>query len=784
MLTGLLTPTRLAVLALLLCCALLTAATLGASFRAAGAAIGTPETANNRFPIKHVIIIDKENHSFDNLFGQFPGADGAREAHTSTDKTIALGHTPDQTLLDVAHAGAAAALAVDNGKMDHFGLLPGARQNGRDVADSQYHETDIPNYWKYALAFTLDDHFFSTILGPSFPNHLVSVAATSGGTVDNPTGQSVHAWGCDGGPFSRVDGITPDGRRFVTRPCFDFATLPDVLERHGVSWKYYAPPQFASGYVWNALDAVRHIRYSSLWKSNVSPDTSFITDIRSGRLPQVSWLVTNARESDHPPSSICLGENWSVRMITAVMQSSYWKDTAIFLTWDDFGGFYDHVAPPRLDSISLGPRVPTIVISPLARLHFVDHTTFDFSSLLRFIELDFGLPTLTTRDRQAASMLSSFDFDHTPERPLALKERRCPKSAYVTSTPLSGTVVRVHENHGIYAVTLRVRGNTLLTVLYGPSYDLHDRVGGRLIFSEISTGDEIVTSATPDPARALVYTAFSLTDRSIVPLKNASAIVANVAPDDSYLNATLGKQSVLVNLSSKTRIILPDGSTGTVEDIVGNQLVSISGLLNTTSLTVIDVSTLRIRTAATSRVSITIAHASVKPGTKQTISLSAPPRSVLAISIRYAGGKVEQKTTSASSAGKAVYSFTVPADVNSYSSDRAAVIVTAPAGTAETSFSVERAPVEAYLLHSSVKAGSSQTVQIVGPRRVSVQVQILWPDGRYTLHTLQLDSHGHGSHTFTVPSSERSAKSKSATVQVTLSLPSGTYLSVVRFRIV
>lgn len=194
-----------------------------------------------RFPILHVIIIDKENHSFDNMFGLFPGADGASHALLSSGKVVALIRTPDRTLLDVGHAGAAASLAVNNGRMDGFDLLPGAEQNGRTIADSQYQRADIPNYWRYAQTFALDDHFFSTIMGPSFPNHLVMVAATSGGTVDNPRGQIKHAWGCDGGPHSVVEGISPSGRHFLTKPCFDFQTLPDILQRYHVSWKYYAP---------------------------------------------------------------------------------------------------------------------------------------------------------------------------------------------------------------------------------------------------------------------------------------------------------------------------------------------------------------------------------------------------------------------------------------------------------------------------------------------------------------------------------------------------------------
>src|SRR5947209_1562241 len=352
--------------------------------RHTGEARTLPATLETNYPIKHIIIIDKENRSFDNLFGRFPGADGTTQAMTSDGRTIALGRTPDHTLLDVAHAGDAAILAVNQGRMNQFNLLPGAVQDGRDIADSQFRRSDIPNYWRYAQRFALDDHLFATILGPSFPNHLVTVAATSGNTIDNPRGQVVHGWGCDGGPQSLVAGVRPDGTHFLTRPCFNFVTLPDRLTRSGISWKYYSPPPFASGYIWNALDAIKHVRFSPLWSRNVPPDTSFIHDVQTGHLARVNWLVTNTRQSDHPPASICVGENWTVSVINAVMQSRYWKDTAIFLIWDDFGGFYDHVPPPHLSNISLGPRVPGIVISPFARPHSIDHTTLDFNSILRF----------------------------------------------------------------------------------------------------------------------------------------------------------------------------------------------------------------------------------------------------------------------------------------------------------------------------------------------------------------------------------------------------------------
>ena len=739
--------------------------------------------AQARYPIKHIIIIDKENRSFDNMFGLFPGADGASHAHTSTGKIIPLGHTPDRMLLDVGHAGAAAVLAMDNGKMDRFDLLPGAYQSGKDIADSQFRQPDIPNYWRYAQTFTLDDHFFATIIGPSFPNHLITVAASSGNTVDNPRGQIVHAWGCDGGPTSMVDGIGPDGKQFLTHPCFDFPTLPDLLQRHNVSWKYYSPPQFASGYVWNSLDAIKHIRFSSLWKTNVSKDTSFIGDVSHGRLPQVSWLVTTSWQSDHPPASICIGENWTTQVVNAVMKSRYWKDTAIFLTWDDFGGFYDHVAPPRLDYISLGPRVPTVVISPYARPHYVDHTRLEFDSFLRFVEQDFGLPALTDRDRHAPSMLSSFDFQQAPIQPQVLKPRRCPKNAYISSSPLSGQVVKAKVEHGLHSITLRIQGNTLVTVLFGPSYDLRDSQNGLLTFSQISVGDQIETRATPDPQRALVYTTFSLKDRSVTRLKDASAVVTTVDQDLSSLNAMIGKESILVDLDKKTKVILPDGTTGSLNDLVGAQAVRISGVFNTRRETVIQTSLIRILTGTTAKVTVKASHSTVSAGSKQTLTMNASSGATLTIRIRYAGGRTKSAKVKTDKHGKATYSFTVPAGANSRTSQTARVTVSSSSGGASTSFTVKRAPAEIYLRHSSVKRGQDQTVWIIGPHKAKVELQLLWPDSRYAAHTIHLDSKGLATYTFRVPNISRHVHSTTALVQATISLPTGISAARAHFKI-
>jgi len=733
-----------------------------------------------RFPIQHVIIIDKENHSFDNMFGLFPGADGASHGRLSSGKDVALIRTPDRTLLDVGHAGAAATLAVNNGRMDGFDLLPGAEQNGKIIADSQYQRADIPDYWQYARAFTLDDHFFATIMGPSFPNHLVMVAASSGGTVDNPRGQIKHAWGCDGGAHSVVEGISPNGRHFLTKPCFDFQTLPDILQRDHVSWKYYAPPQYASGYVWSALDAVRHIRYSPLWQSNVVRDTSFVPDIQQGKLPAVSWLVTNAAFSDHPPASICLGEQWTVRQINAVMKSGYWKNTVIFLMWDDFGGFFDHVAPPHLNYISLGPRVPNIVISPYARPHSIDHTTLEFDSVLRFIEDDFRLPALNNRDGSATSVRSSFDFHQQPLPPLLLQPRTCPKSAYRTVNQLTGQIVRLHTDHGLHTLVLRIQGNTLLTVLFGPSYALDSNTGDRLSFSQLSPGDTVTTGATPDPQRALVYTAFSLRDQSIVRIRERSAMLNNISQDGSFVNASLGHAPVVVNLGRDTHIIRSNGSSGRRADLVGDQAVLVTGLLDTHSMVVVEATQIRLVAGPTSRLSLRLSHSTRRPGSRQTVLIVGPPATITRVEIRYPNGVSHHTYMHTDAVGQVRYSFAVPARANTATQSRAKVSVLTDHGSASALFSIERLPLEMYVLHTVVKRGASQSVSLYGYARASVVLTVLYSNGHYFTHLAHLDTRGRGSYTFHLPASLRPTAG-SVTVQAFASRATGIAAAVTRF---
>jgi phospholipase C len=373
--------------------------------------------------IAHIVFVVKENRTFDNYFGTFQGADGEQYGTLSTGAVVRLGHTPDRTPHDIGHSWQDALTAIDGGKMDRFDQIPGGNDKGELLAYTQLTEADIPNYFRYARAFVLADRMFSSLTGPSFPNHLYTVGAQSGGAINNPTTAGV--WGCDADDTSTVQTLSDQGTIVRQFPCFDFSTLTDRLDQAGVSWKYYAPRKGQPGYIWSALDAIRHIRLTSLWTQHVVSDTQFVSDAASGQLPAVSWLVTGAA-SEHPPDSSCVGENWTVQQLSAVMRGPDWDTTAIFITWDDFGGFYDHVPPPAVDRFGFGPRVPLLIVSPYARPGYVSHTQYEFSSLLRFAEERFNLPPLTDRDRLANDLLDSFDFNQRRLPPLLLDTRTCP----------------------------------------------------------------------------------------------------------------------------------------------------------------------------------------------------------------------------------------------------------------------------------------------------------------------------------------------------------------------
>jgi phospholipase C len=401
----------------------------------------SPGIPNGFEKIQHIVFIIKENRTFDHYFGTFPGVAGATSATLSNGQTIALEPAPDALPHDIGHSRDDAVEAINHGKMDRFDWITNSLKTGNYLPFTQMREQDIPNYFSYARHFVLADHMFSSLAGPSFPNHLYIMAGQADGSLENPKRPKALGpkppprpghpkpppfrgkWGCDADEDSRVE-IVEKGKTVEQYPCFDFVTIVDRLESAGISWKYYAPKKGESGYQWSSLDAIKHIRNGPLWNSNVRPEDEFLRDVRNGRLPAVSWLVTGV-ESEHPPMSTCGGENWSVLRINAIMRSPLWESTAIFITWDDFGGFYDHMPPPKVDRFGYGPRVPLLIVSPYAKQAHIAHTLYEFSSFLKFVELRFGLPPLTDRDSSANSMLDSFDFAQKPLPPLLLRRRTC-----------------------------------------------------------------------------------------------------------------------------------------------------------------------------------------------------------------------------------------------------------------------------------------------------------------------------------------------------------------------
>lgn len=380
--------------------------------------------------IQHIIFIIKENRSFDQFFGLYPGALGANTAVNSIGQTVTLGRTPDENPQDIDHSWQAAVGSINGGKMDRFDLINEANVDGQNLAFTQSTQQDIPNYWAYAQHFVLSDQTYASMTGPTFPNHLYMIAAQGGGAMNIPEGYEHNGpakWGCDSDPGTFVQVMDPLGNVSTPFPCFDFATLADELETAKISWKYYAPSEKQSGYIFSVFDAINHIRNSPLWNEHVVTPDQFATDIQNGQLPAVSWIVQGFDDSDHPPHSLCRGESYTVNQINALMQSPYWNSSAIFLAWDDWGGFYDHYPPPPPpDQFAFGPRVPMIIISPFAKPGYISHTPYEFTSILKFIEEDFGLDPMTSRDANANDMLDSFNFNQTANPPLVLTPRMCP----------------------------------------------------------------------------------------------------------------------------------------------------------------------------------------------------------------------------------------------------------------------------------------------------------------------------------------------------------------------
>ena len=393
----------------------------------AGGAVLPPSVRAANTPmntrIKHVIIVIQENRSFDNIFAGYPGADAPTYGYEHDGTTVPL-RPSTFNATDYGHDYATSIIQENNGKMNGFDLnVPNMPAHPPKYNYTYLQRSLVAPYWSMARQYVLADHMFPTEVGPSFTAHLDLIAATTQLTattalVDAPDGQP---WGCDApaGTFTYVLNLPGDQISKGPFPCFtQFQTEADSLDAAGVTWKYYAPAVNGGDYgglIWSAFDAISDVRNGPDWTNNViSPQTTVLTDIAGGKLPSVSWVVPDWEDSDHPGSRSTTGPSWVSSIVNSVGQSPYWSSTAIVVLWDDWGGWYDNVPPPQLDSIGLGIRVPCLIISPYAKEHYVSHTQYEFGSVLKFVEQTFGLPSLGATDVRANSLVDSLDFARSP----------------------------------------------------------------------------------------------------------------------------------------------------------------------------------------------------------------------------------------------------------------------------------------------------------------------------------------------------------------------------------
>ena len=382
------------------------------------------ETAS---PIKRVVYIIKENRTFDHMFGRFPGANGVT---VGKDREVERPLTPatrGALAADIAHCYDCAIEAWNNGKMDGFN-----RDEASDRgAYTQFLPEDLPNYWHWAEQFVLLDNFFTSAHGPSFPNHLYAIAAQSGGAYENPApGQGgARVSGTARPACSRHGDATPSttpssgsktptarstacSRASTSRPPATSSTA------RGSRGRTTRQPPTRTGT--SGTPTRRSPRYRGdpeRWAHTCFPVDDLVRHIREDRLPPVTWVTPRFEVSEHPEYSFCWGEDWTTKVLNAVMESPMWRETAVFLTWDDYGGFYDHVPPPQVDVYGFGIRAPMLVISPYAKHGHVSHELAEFSSVVRFIEDNWGLPQLAERDRIATPLLDSFDLEQRPRPP-------------------------------------------------------------------------------------------------------------------------------------------------------------------------------------------------------------------------------------------------------------------------------------------------------------------------------------------------------------------------------
>ncbi|MGA2036749.1 MAG: alkaline phosphatase family protein [Acidimicrobiales bacterium] len=423
--------------------------------------------------IKHVIIIVQENRSFDSYFGTFPGSDGIpmQDGAPSVCISNPLGGcgTPYHDSADRngggPHGAAAAAADVDHGKMDGFiGQVLAAKSScktptdpacevlpGQPVDVMGYHTSaEIPNYWAYAEDYVLDDHMFESVSSWSLPDHLYLVSGWSAKCKNTSPSTCVNSIVGPYSPLQFDNAVDQELATGTTSIDLAWTDITWLLFQFHVSWAYYVqtgtqpdcendsaetcPPveqKYRTPGIWNPLPLFTDVQ-TDHQVSNVKPLDAFFTAANDGSLPSVSWITPSNVDSEHPPASVHQGQAYVTAIINAAMKSPDWDSTAVFLSWDDWGGFYDDMVPPTVDGSGYGLRVPSIVISPYAKSHFVDHQVLSGDAYLKFIEDDLLVgqrldpktdrrwdprPDVRETKPELGNLVDDFDFSQSPRPP-------------------------------------------------------------------------------------------------------------------------------------------------------------------------------------------------------------------------------------------------------------------------------------------------------------------------------------------------------------------------------
>ncbi|HEX4014657.1 MAG TPA: alkaline phosphatase family protein [Candidatus Cybelea sp.] len=440
-------------------------------------------------PIKHLIIVIQENRTFDNLFATFPNADGTTTGYAQPMPHLIADSCKADGLPVITQSNTKVTLAMvsltgkgfpynfnnpdlphvyqwqnsgqtwtpwltdyDNGKMDGFDLEgSGPNGDGAPLCTFPYQYVNpaaISEYWDMAKQYVLADQTYQTQESGSFTAHQDLIAGATilpgsyGGysqpsVIDNP---SYFPWGCNAGKSVVTSLITTDLHYLFFKgpyPCFTYTTMRDLLDAASppIPWKYYTQDTVGEKGDWNAFDAISSVYNGPEFGSKVVwPNTKIFADLKGSSFPAVSWITPIPGDSDHPSEAVQDGPSWVASIVNAVGKSKYWKSSAIVILWDDWGGFYDHESPPFFNKDKfggLGFRVPMLVVSPYVKAH-VEHTQYEFGSILRFAEENWNLPVggLGTTDQRATSIGNAFNFKMKP-RPFKVIPARLPISFFL-----------------------------------------------------------------------------------------------------------------------------------------------------------------------------------------------------------------------------------------------------------------------------------------------------------------------------------------------------------------